>query len=111
MSLKIVGEPPVILNIFPKAGFGKIRPMTAKECRNINYDAAFGNKVNCNYNISALSWGGGGGVGLLANLQKRAKRGGRMLQSFLVAPPVNISPPKTYFYWSDNYQHYRVLRS
>ncbi len=59
VSLKIAGEPPV------KAGYGKIRPMTAKECRKINYDAAFGNKVNCNYKISALSWGeGGGGRGL-----------------------------------------------
>ncbi len=59
VSLKIVPEPPVILKNVPKAGYGKIRPMTAKECRNINSDAAFANKVNGNYKISALSWGGG----------------------------------------------------
>ncbi len=44
VSLKIAGEHPVVSEIFPKAGYGKIRPMTAKEGRNINSDAASGTK-------------------------------------------------------------------
>jgi hypothetical protein len=68
--------------IFSQAGYGKIRPMTAKECQNINYAAAFGNKVNCNYKNFCTKLGGrggGAGRGLASIFSKASKKGSRCL--------------------------------